>query len=497
MSQVGIIGTGIGGLTTALLLSKKGISVTMYEQHASAGGRLAFEEHAGYRIDQGPTIVLLPNMLREILEAGGFPSEKLELLSCDPMYKIHYGDGTVLHKYNELSQQIRELERLFPDEVDGFLAYLKDMHVRFNMGKKAFLDKPFLKQRDFWNLSNLLKLWKLKAYKDTRSFAAEYFTDHRLIDAFSLQTLYIGGDPYRSPALYSLIPYSEYAHGIWYVKGGYASLVPKLIEELESRGVTIEYNTKVTKLHVEGKHCKGFWSENRYVEHDTIVFNGDFPGISELLPKELAAAKPPKPYRPSSGCVLIYAGVSKRWHHQTPHQFFLPPSFEGNMDDIFVKGKIPEEPSFYSFSPVELDPEAAPEGKSVLYMLVPVPADLGMDWTKEGPRIARQVLALAEEKAFPGLQENLEWMKIRTPADASADGCYAGGSFGIAPTLTQSGVFRPQIVPFDVKGLYSVGASIHPGGGIPIVMQGASLLVDHLMKEWNEWKPSLNNASNL
>lgn len=181
---------------------------------------------------------------------------------------------------------------------------------------------------------------------------------------------------------------------------------------------------------------------------------------------------------------MLYVGVDKTWEDATTHQFFLPPSLEGSLQEVFNQRRIPAKSSFYVFNPVALDETAAPQGQSVLYFLIPVPDAEGIDWDQESEALAERVLEEAEQRGFPGLRAAIKWKKVRTPADAERDGLYGGGSFGIAPVLFQSGVYRPQPKPFpNIKGLYAAGASVHPGGGVPIVMQSARMAVNQLMKE--------------
>ncbi|TYP79510.1 phytoene desaturase family protein [Paenibacillus methanolicus] len=479
--DIAIVGGGVGGMTAALLLSRQGMNVTIYERSAKLGGRLAYEEGGGYRIDQGPTIVLLPELLLSILEEAGIERGRIPLAACQPLYRIHYADGTILHKYQNKARQIEELERHFPGEAAGFERYMTDMANVYDQGKPAFLDRPFLRKRDFFRIRNLKLLARLHAFKSVRKLAASYFYDERLIDAFSLQTLYIGGAPSRTPGLYSLIPYAEHAYGVWYLKGGYAGLADLLARELADRGVRIRLNAEVEELLTSNGACRGVRVQGKVITHDAVVFNGDYPGISRLLPQR--ANKLVKAYEPSSGCLLVYLGLNKRWPEASVHQFFLPPRLNDTLRQVFAERRVPDEPSFYCFYPGAIDDSAAPEGESVMYMLVPVPSSDHVDWEAEAGPLAERVIEEAERRGFPGLRAAVRWMKIRTPRDAEADGLYGGGSFGIAPLLAQSAVFRPQLAPLPVANLYAVGASTHPGGGVPIVMQGARLLANHIVKE--------------
>ncbi|CAH1209827.1 4,4'-diapolycopen-4-al dehydrogenase [Paenibacillus auburnensis] len=485
MSRLAIVGGGIGGLTAALLLSRQGQEVVLYERAPQVGGRVAFEEKGPYRIDQGPTIVLLPEMLLGILEEGGLPAGSLELLHCDPLCRIHFKSGRVLTKYADIQEQAAEIDRNYPGEGAGFIRFMKEMSELYPRGKASFLERGFRRKRDFFSPGNLSLMARLRAYKSLRSAVGQYFKSEELKDAFSLQSLYIGGAPFRTPGIYTMLPYAEHAFGIWMLKGGYGRL-PQIIErELVRRGVQIHTDTEVEALTVSGGRCRGVVIQGEAIPYDAVLYNGDFPHLEGLLggASEGTGRSGNSRFKPSSGCLLIYAGAARRWPDSQVHQFFLPESLNDNLRELFDHGKLSHSPSYYVFNPAVLDEHAAPPGESVLYFLIPVPADPDLDWAGLAGPLADRVLADAEARGFPGLRGSITWRKLRTPADAQEDGLFGGGSFGIAPVLGQSGVFRPQPKPYLLHGLYAAGASVHPGGGVPIVMQGARLAVHEMMKE--------------
>ena len=473
---IGIVGAGIGGMLSALMLKQKGYDVEIHEKASSLGGRLAFVERDGFKIDKGPTIVLLPEMIYEFLNKAGIPRDEIEMVRCDPLYRMIYPDGTTFTKTSDIEKQLEEISAVFPGEEEHFLTYLNDMRDRFAKGKAAFLEQSFVNRKDFFTLSNLKLLLELKAYQSVRSQVSHYFMNTRMQEAFALQTLYIGGEPSASPALYSLVPFSEYEHGIWYLKGGYASLVAVLEKHLKLQNVTTHMESSVEELLIEGECCKGIRTSNGEHYYDKVVYNGDFPMIQNLMKD----SKPPrKKYRASSGCLLLYMGLDRIYEEADVHQFFMSDDFTSHMKDVFRSGKLTDQPAIYTFHPSLIDASLAPEGKGVLYVLIPVPSGESVDWN-EKEEVAQRMIQLLEDRGFPGLKDAIEWLEIRTPVDAEVEGLFQGGSFGIAPTLKQSGAFRPQVKPFKYDNLYAVGASIHPGGGIPIVMQGADLLVKEI-----------------
>ncbi|WP_064092220.1 phytoene desaturase family protein [Rossellomorea aquimaris] len=475
--NVSVIGSGIGGLISGLLLAKEGHKVTVYEKNANIGGRLAFVRESEYKIDQGPTIVLLPHMLLSILNEAGVNTESIEFVRCDPLYHVHFSDGQIYKKYADKEKQYKEIEEQFPGEEGGFLRFMEDMEQRFELGQPQFLESSFHRKKDYVNVRTFQSLYKLKAYRNVMGNLKHYFNHEKLRMAYGLQTLYIGGNPYTTPAIYSLVSFSEHKHGIYYIKGGYASLLNHIQKACDQNDVTIKTSTPVSDVISDGNQATHIVVDNETKKTDAIIMNGDFPTSASLMNK-----KAPKSYKPSSGCVLLYLGVKDEYQNKEIHQFYLNEDFSGNMEEIFKNKRIPKEPSFYVFNPSKIDSSLAPEGSSVLYVLVPVPSSENVDWKEATEFISNYVLDTMEKKGFHHLRKKITWMKVRTPKEAMQEGLYSGGSFGIAPSLFQSGPFRPQVQPFKEKNVFAVGASIHPGGGIPIVMQGAKL-VAHAFSE--------------
>jgi phytoene desaturase len=477
--KTAVVGSGIGGLISGLLLSKEGHEVTVYEKESIIGGRLAFVQEGDYKIDKGPTIVLLPEMLLSILSEAGINTDEIEFVRCDPLYNVHFADGQTYTKYADVDKQYEEIKQQFPGDEDGFLRFMNDMDERFTIGKPQFLESSFLKTKDYLNRETLGSLLKLKAYRNVMGNLKHYFHNEKLQTAYGLQTLYIGGNPYTTPAIYSLVSFSEHKHGIYYIKGGYASLLEHVRQACERGGVTIKTSSPVTEIETTGDKATHIVFENHREEIDAVIINGDFPTASKLLKK-----KAPKSYKPSSGCVLLYMGVEGKFEEKEMHQFYLNEHFSENMEDIFKNKRIPKEPSFYVFNPSKVDSSLAPRGDSVLYVLIPVPVSDKLDWKKASEFLSNSVVDTMENRGFEELKKRMKWMKVRTPEEAKQEGLYSGGSFGIAPTLKQSGPFRPQVQPFAEKNIFAVGASIHPGGGVPIVMQGAKLVAESFKEHY-------------
>ena len=469
-----IVGSGIGGLVTALYRTQAGEEVTIVEKDKEAGGRIKWVKQDGFKVDEGPTIVLLPETIKAILAEAGMDPEVLDMERIDPLYRMVFSDGTEFYKWSDQEKQKDEMARTFPGEEEHFERFMRDMKKNFLQGEKDFLSRSFMRKREFFTAANIRSLWQMKAYQSVRAQVADYFTDPRLRDAYSLQTLYIGGNPATTPGIYSLVSFSEQYHGIWYIHGGYAMLIEKIKEELDRRGVTFRFEETALSIQAKGQVFTALKTDKRVEPADRLICNCELPVAEQLVEN-----KSQKKYTSSSGCLLIYLGLDKIYTKTSIHQFFMGSNFDHQMKQIFDKKELPEEPSIYAFHPSLIDSTLAPEGKSVLYLLVPVPSGDNVDWEVQEEFI-QSILETVEKKGFPHLRSSIQWMQIRTPQDAGRYGLYEGGSFGIAPSFAQSGAFRPQLKPFSYSNVYAVGASTHPGGGVPIVMQGAKLLAEHL-----------------
>ena len=484
MKRVAVVGAGIGGLTAALLLLRRGWSVTLYEQASSVGGRVVFEQNDRYKIDQGPTIVLLPQMIYEIMEQAGIDRCKIPLLRCDPLYHVHFHNGKTLTKRNNIQVQAAEMETSFPGEGTRLEHFIQEMATLFPQGQASFLNQLFSRKSKLFTPQNIKLMMKMRAYKSLHAAMKQYFCHQDIVNAYALQSLYIGGSPFATPAMYALLSYAEHAYGVWMIKGGYASLPILLQKHFLKKGGRLYLNRAVQRILFEQNRCYGVVTKEGEAHYDAVLFNGDFPHLRTLLGDTSGLLPKIKTYVPSSGCVIIYLGVKRRWSNVLTHQFFLSSCFKTNMEQIFQQKSMPIDPSFYVFNPVALDESAAPEGESVLYFLIPVPSGTRLNWKVEAETLANRVIKIAEGKGFAGLEKAICWKKVRTPLDALHEGLYEGGSFGIAPVFSQLGSFRPHAWPYKhVSGLYAVGASIHPGGGVPIVMQGARLAVAEMIRK--------------
>lgn len=482
-----VIGAGIGGLTCAMKLAHQGYRVELHEKLSIPGGRCARLTADGFTWDLGPTILLMPFVLEQALASVGRKlSDVLKLTRCDPNYRITWRDGSTLTLTSELTRMREELERLEPGSFERYLRFLAKGKVRHDVGLERFVGKHFASIAEFLTPSNVPDIFRVGAHQKLFSQVKKSFHDPRLQQAMSFQTMYLGVSPYEAPAVFSLLPYTELAVGIWYPQGGMGEIGHALAKVCVEEGVRLHYSSTVKRVLVEGGKAIGVeLGDGSKRLADVVVCNADYPWakkhLLETSEKDVAALER---RRYTSSGYMLYWGLSKRYEQLGHHNVFFGEDFEGSFVDIFKTGRVPEDPSFYVNAPTRLDPSMAPPGKDSIYVLVPVPnTQAELDWKVEGPKVRAKVLKRLGELGMPTLEADIEVERVITPDDwASSLNLERGANFGLAQNMFQIGPFRPKVFDDAIENLFYCGASVQPGTGVPTVMISAELAVQSILE---------------
>lgn len=482
-----VVGAGVGGLTAAMRLQHEGFEVELHERLAEPGGRCGQVRAGPYRFDLGPTILLMPHVLRQTFaKVGRRLEDYLELQRCDPHYRLHWRDGERLTLHRDVERTRAELERLEPGCFERYRAFIESGRAKHDVAFAQFVTRHFESLLQFIAPARVPGLLRVGAFDTLAPHVARYFTDARLRQAFSFQTMYLGLSPAQAPSVFSLLPYTEAEHGIWFPLGGLHAVPVALDRVCRELGVDLHYGSAVRRVVVEDGVAKGLELEDGTVRRaDVVLCNADYAWAStRLLPAAVAkrrAAKLSRARFTSSG-LMFYLGVSKRVPGLLHHNVFFGEDFDGSFADLFERGRVPADPSFYVCAPAQTDPSFAPEGHDALYVLVPAPtSDAGLDWAAEAGRVRAQVLRRLADEGYGELDVVSE--RTVTPADWESGLCLERGSnFGLAQSLLQLGPFRPKVTDEDIDGLYWCGASIQPGTGVPTVMLSAGFAVEAVLK---------------
>ncbi|KAI8910464.1 phytoene dehydrogenase-like protein [Gorgonomyces haynaldii] len=492
MPKVIVIGSGVGGVTTAGLLAKEGHQVTVYEKNSFSGGRLSIIERDGFRFDQGPSLLLMPDVFeRAFNDLGERMSDHLDLVKCDPNYEIHFANGQKITLSTDMDQMKQELERIEPSSWSGFRKFFEEAGLHYKGSVDKILNTSFIKFTDFINLDNLPLLVNLHVLDKLYRRVSECFKSDELRQAFTFQTMYMGMSPYDAPATYSLLSYTEIQDGIWYPKGGFHQVIQKLMDISKQKyGCEYVFDKGVQEIVIDPKtnQAKGVrFSDGTFEECDIVVSNVDtVTCYSKMLPRDYVTTWFEN-LEQTSSTFSFYWGLKAPIENLEAHNIFLAGDFKASFSDIFQLKSLPQDPSFYVHVPSKVDPSACPDGKSTITVLVPVGYMNGtQDWQALQTRAKESIIQIMNARLGIDLEQLIETEVINTPMDwESKFGLWKGSALGLDHSILQVAWFRPGHQHHKHKNVFFVGASTHPGTGVPIVLCGARLVAGRVKRFLN------------
>ena len=484
-----VIGAGVGGIATAVFLAQKGFAVEVYEKNANPGGRCGQMLQAGHRFDLGATILLMPSLYRQVFSALGMDMDKeLETSSLEPIYKLFFSDGSDFAFTRKPEKMKSQLEAIEPGSNAHYERYIKEGYGFFHRSMNGLLNKNFYHMFQFINLKSVWLLIKLKTWIKHTDYIKRFFKDRRLQMAFTFQNIYVGQNPYKQPAFFSMLPATEITEGALFPQSGMHKVVTKLLEKALALGVKFHYKNPVAKIIVSGNKTNGIQLENgKSINADLVIANADLPYVySQLLPdKKVAARLKKKEY--SCSAIVFHWGMDKVYPQLDHHSIFLNDPYKQGMEKIFDEKSLSDNPSFYIHAPTRTDKSAAPENEDTLSIIVPAPqldAKSEQDWQKLKQTAREGVIRRLKEAGMTDIEEHIKFETCYLPKTWESYCNVTNGSvFGsLSHTIFQMGYFRPHNQHTKYKNLYFVGGSTHPGNGVPLVLLSAKLTSEKIMK---------------
>jgi phytoene desaturase len=477
--RAAIVGSGFGGLAAAIRLQAAGIDTVLFEARDKPGGRAYVYEEAGYTFDGGPTVITAPHCLDELFELCGRRREDyVEFLPVSPFYRLLWPDGTRID-YAGGDAMVEEIRRLCPGDEAGYLRFVDYSREVFQKGYAELAHAPFLRFSDMIKVAPALA--RLRADRSVYSTVARFVDNEKLREALSFHSLLVGGNPFETSSIYTLIHYLERNWGVFFPRGGTGALVRALVQLFQELGGELRLSCPVSSIRIERepsvKHLVD--SADGIAEpFDLVVSNSDLHHTyGTLYAAEADARKTAKKLERadwSMSLYVLYFGTD-RPYDLAHHTVLFGPRYRGLLDDIFHGKNLPEDFSLYLHAPSVTDPSLAPPGGASFYVLSPVPhlGNAPLDWDKVGQVYGDRILE-ALEAHMPNLRQHVVVRRSLTPRGFASDlFAYHGSAFSVAPKLTQSAWFRPHNRDPKLPGLYIVGAGTHPGAGVPGVVSSA------------------------
>jgi phytoene desaturase len=494
-----VVGSGFGGLAAAIRLSVRGYKVTVLERLDQAGGRARVHRQDGFVFDAGPTVVTAPFLFEELWTLCGKKfSDFIDLRSVTPFYRIRFDDGGVFDYTGDPAAMRREIEKLSPDDVAGYEDFVETSEKIFRVGFEALAHAPFT---HLWDMLRIApQMVKLESYRTVYGLVSKFVKSEKLRQVMSFHPLLVGGNPFSTTSIYTLIAFLERRWGVHFPMGGTSSLVDGLVALIEERGGKVRLSADVEEITTQGGRVTGVrLRDGEHLPASIVVSNADSAWTYRHLLPSVARKKwtdeRVESARYSMSLFVWYFGTKTKYPDVAHHTILLGPRYKELLADIFDRHQLAADFSLYLHRPTATDPSLAPEGCDGFYVLSPVPhLASGTDWASESERYRKSIERYLEKTVMPGLSDHVITSRILNPQMFHDDFLsFRGAAFGLEPVLTQSAYFRPHNKSEEVEGLYLVGAGTHPGAGMPGVLSSARVL-DSIVPSVEETRASLGEA---
>ena len=477
--HVVVVGAGLAGLSATLRLVASGRQVTVLERAAIPGGRAGVIDDAGYRFDNGPTVLTMPELIEDAFDAvGERMSDWLTLRPIDPLYRAWFADGStldVLRERDAMSEQIRS--KIGPEDAAGYERFVDFTSRLYRYEMRDFIDRNIDSPFDLVT-ANLAKLAAIGGFRRMSPVVSNYLADDRLQRLFTFQAMYAGMSPYNALALYCVIAYMDAVAGVYIPEGGIHALPAAMAAAAQKHGADVRYDTEVVHVERKGRRAVAVHtSTGERIACDAVVLNPDLP----VAMRELLSQDPWSVQRLTSSpsCFLMLAGSSARYSHTAHHNIHFGRSWRGVFDELIDQGTLMSDPSFLVSNPTYSDASLAPEGRESYYVFFPTPnttADL--DWNVERSRYRDEVLATLERRGYVGFTDAIEVEHLIDPSDWQRQGMNHGSPFASAHSLLQTGPFRPKNLWGE--NIVFAGSGTTPGVGVPMVLISGRLAAERI-----------------
>ncbi len=482
--RVTVIGAGLGGLSAAAHLVGRGHDVVLLERDPTPGGRAGVVAEAGFRLDNGPSVLTMPDLLEGAFEAAGRRmADYITVEPVDPMYRAMFADGSVLHVRHGREAMAEEIRSFAGDgAAAGFHDFCDWLTDLYDVELPNFIDRNFDSVADLltpWRAG--LRLVRMGGFGKLDKKVASFFDDERLQRIFSFQSMYAGLAPRDALALYSVITYMDSVAGVYAPKGGMHAMASGLAEAVTDAGVRITYGAEVSRILRRGDGAVSGVEINgtERIDTDAVVCNIDLPVAYRTVLGGLERPRAARRGQYSPSCLLWVAGVRGLPPADAAHHnIHFGKQWDAAFEALIKRGVRMPDPSILVSLHSLGDPSLAPEGCSTLYALEPVPnLDGRLDWTEVREQFADDLRKRVAELGYP---TDVVTERVYDPLDWEAMGMERGTPFALAHTFRQTGPFRPNNVDKRVPGLAFTGSSTLPGVGVPMVLVSGKLAAERI-----------------
>ena len=478
MPHVIIIGSGVGGMAAAIRLARLGYQVDVFEQTEKAGGKMNEFRQQGFRFDTGPSLFTLPHLVDELLDQDlRFQYRKLDMLT-----NYFFEDGTQLRAFADVKQFAAEVEQKTGVTAGRILRYLKHAALIYRLTSHIFIFNSIHRLRRMltWkNMGRALLFFRLITFSSLHQINAKTFRDPRIVQLFDRYATYNGSSPYKIPGTLSVISHLEHNLGAFFPDRGMYQIVKSLQEQAERLGVHFNFNTQVERVWLEGKKLKGIVLKGQKKACDLLVSDVDVHRFySDLLPDQKRILKIEQAEK-SSSALIFYWEMKKTFSRLELHNIFFSGNYKEEFDCLFGQKTISDDPTVYVFVSCKENPNDAPNGMENWFVMVNAPENVGQDWVDFQKKTRNRILKKLERLLGEELENQILFERILDPVCIEErTGSFNGAIYGSSSNSLFSAFDRHPNFRRDISGLYFVGGSVHPGGGIPLCLSSAKIVAE-------------------
>ncbi len=476
-----IIGSGVAGIATAIRLQLQGYKVCVYEKNSYAGGKLAAFEKQGYHFDSGPSLFTQPQNIIELFELANEPIKNyFTYTPVNIACKYFYENGKIVNAFTNKDDFANELQEQLGESQTVLQNYLSSSKKLYNNIGEIFLNNS-LHKRKTWINKNIFTAFKTvkfsHIFKTLHKHNSSKFKSEEAVQLFNRFATYNGSNPYKAPAMLSLIPHIEMNEGVFYPKGGMVNITNALVKLAQKVGVEFIFNTPIERIIQHDGKAKGIVVDNKNIYADLIVSNVDvYFTYKNLLQNSLKANKVLKQER-SSSALVFYWGIKKQFTELQLHNILFSNNYKAEFDCLFKKGTFYIDPTIYINITSTEEPTQAPTGKQNWFVMVNAPANVGQNWEQ----IKQQAKAIIVQKInrilTTTIEEYIEVEEMLDPTEIeNKTNSYMGSLYGTSSNSKLAAFFRHSNYVSNIKQLYFCGGSVHPGGGIPLCLKSAKIV---------------------
>ena len=487
MKKAIIIGSGVGGLATALRLKAQGLDVVVFENNSYPGGKLSSFNLGQYRFDAGPSLLTMPHYIDELFELfNENPKDYFNYKRKDISCKYFWEDKTVLNAYSDKNKFINEINKVLKVDKNIVTKYLLKAKKKYDLTKNIFLEQSLHKIKTYLSsdlIKGIFNLYTFQINKTLDTVNQDELKEPHLVQLFNRFATYNGSSPFKTPGMMTLIQHLEQEYGTFVSEKGMINISKSIFDLAKRNGVKFEFNKLVNEIVVKNNKVVGVKVNNTVIESDFVVSNMDIvPTYKKLLKKSYQPKKVLNQER-SSSALIFYWGIKKTFKNLELHNILFSNNYKKEFDSIFELGTISDDPTVYINITSKDVVSDAPKESENWFVMINSPNNMGQDWNEIIKTVRKNTINKINRTLNIDIESFIEFEKVFSPKTIENNTqSYLGSLYGSSSNNKMSAFLRHPNFSKHIQNLYFCGGSVHPGGGIPLCLLSAKIVSELIKK---------------